>query len=223
MAVATVPFKRNRAHVVYKTKDGKRVPGTTTITAVLDKSRYLIPWANDLGLQGINANDYRDSMAGIGTLTHARILAELTGEPLVEEMQEYAPKEVALSDNAMLKFYEWQRAHDVKPMLVEVPLVSEQYRYGGTIDCFCWLDGRPALVDFKTSKAIYPEMQYQLAAYRQLLIENGNTPPESCRILRIGRDESEGFDEKIFGGLDRAWQVFWHLRQVYELTKKGGN
>ena len=222
MAVATVPFKRNRAHVVYKTKDGKRVPGTTTITGTLDKSRYLVPWANDLGKQGIDCNDYRDSMAGVGTLAHAMAHADLAGEPLTEDLTEYSPKEISLAENALIKFFDWRKAHDFKPVLLEAPLVSEEHRYGGTIDAYGLLDGVPALIDLKTSGNIYDDMKYQLAAYRQLLREHGYEV-QSARILRIGRDESEGFDEKIFGGLDRAWQVFWHLRQVYELTKKGGN
>ena len=61
-------------------------------------------------------------------------------------------------------------------------------------------------------------MVYQLAAYRQLLIEHGHTV-DNVRIVRIGRDESEGFEDRIFGNLDKAWQVFWHLRQIYDLRK----
>lgn len=218
---ATPAFRRNKAHTVYLLADGKRVPGTTTITGLLDRSRYLIPWANNLGLQGINASDYRDSMAGIGTLAHAMAQGELSGQPISEDLTEYSMKEISLAENAMIKFLDWRKAHDFKPILIEKPLVSEQHRYGGTIDAYGMLDGAFTLIDLKTSGRLYDDMKYQLAAYRQLLVENGY-PVDNARIVRIGRDESEGFEEQIFGGLDNAWQVFWHLRQVYELTKKTG-
>lgn len=221
MAVAKVEFKRTRAHVRYRLADGTVVPGTTTICGLLDKSGYLVPWANRLGLEGIDSNEYRDALAGVGTLTHARILAELSGEPLTEELREYSPKEIDLSDNAMLKFYAWQKQHEVEPILLEAQLVSEDYRYGGTIDCYCLLDGVPTLCDMKTSKAVYSDMVYQLAAYRQLLEEHGN-PVDGARIVRVGRDETEGFEERTFGDLDTAWEVFVHLRAIYDLKKRIG-
>lgn len=217
MAKATPPFKRNKAHTIYKLADGTRVPGTTTITSQLDKPQ-LIAWANRLGLEGINSMQYRDSMAGVGTLAHAMALSELSGEPLVEDLEEYSPKEISLAENAFIKFLNWRQAHDFNPVLMEKPLVSELYRYGGTIDSYGILDGKRSLVDLKTGKGIYPEMVYQLAAYKQLLEEHGYKVDE-VRIVRIGRDESEGFEERIFGGLDKAWQVFWHLIQIYYLRK----
>src|SRR5690606_31028805 len=99
-------------------------------------------------------------------------------------------KEISLAENALIKFLNWRRAHDFVPILLETPLVSEEHRFGGTIDAYGLLDGAPALIDLKTGRAIYPEMVYQLAAYRQLLIEHGYAV-DNVRIVRIGRDESE--------------------------------
>lgn len=217
MAEPTPAFKRHRAHIIYRTKDGARVPGTTTITGLLDKPA-LVGWANNLGLQGISSHDYVDSMAGVGTLAHAMCVAMLTGD-LTEDLDEYAPIEVRLARNSAAKFQVWLDEHEFKPILIEQPLVSEEHRFGGTVDMYGMLDGMYALVDLKTGKAIYPEMVYQLAAYRQLLIEHGHTV-DNVRIVRIGRDESEGFEERIFGNLDKAWRVFWHLRQIYDLRKE---
>lgn len=216
MAKSTPAFNRHRAHTIYRLNDGTRVPGTTTVTGLLDKPA-LVGWANDLGLQGINSRDYVDSMAGVGTLAHAMCVAMLTGD-LTEDLDEYAPIEVRLARNSAAKFQVWLDEHEFKPILIEQPLVSEEHRFGGTVDMYGMLDGMYALVDLKTGKAIYPEMVYQLAAYRQLLIEHGHTV-DNVRIVRIGRDESEGFEERIFGNLDKAWQVFWHLRQIYDLRK----
>ena len=223
MAVATPAFKRHKAHIVYKTFDGKRVPGTTTICGLLDKSTYLIPWANKLGLEGIDCNEYRDGMAGVGTLAHAMVQAELAGGECAEDVAEYSPKEIALAENALIKFLDWRKTHTIEPIWLERPFVSEDHRYGGTIDCYCLLDGKPTLVDFKTSKRIYDDMVYQLAAYRQLLREH-LYDVENTRILRIGRDEMEGFEEREFTAqqLDVAWEVFARLREIYDLKKRIG-
>ena len=58
--------KRGRVHTVYKTKDGKRVPGVTTILGVINKPA-LVRWANNLGLQGIDSTNYVDATARCGT------------------------------------------------------------------------------------------------------------------------------------------------------------
>lgn len=215
MSKSTPAMKRNKAHVVYTLGDGTRVPGTTTVIGLLNKPG-LVAWANKLGLQGINSASYVDSMAGVGTLAHAMAQAELTGKALTEDLTEYSPKEVDLAENALIKFLDWRKAHEFEPILTEQPLVSEQYQYGGTIDAYGLLDGVPTLVDLKTGKAIYDEMVYQLAAYKQLLEEYGYKV-DAVKIVRIGRDEQEGFEEREFQRLDKAWQVFWHLLQIYEL------
>jgi hypothetical protein len=75
------------------------------------------------------------------------------------------------------------------------------------------------LIDHKTGKGIYDEMFYQLAAYRQLLSEAGHQVT-SCRILRIGRDATEGFEERVMTDLTRQWKVFEHCLGIYELTRR---
>ena len=105
--------------------------------------------------------------------------------------------------------------------MAESPLVSEEYGFGGAIDCFCKLDGVYTLLDFKTGKAIYPEMMHQVAAYRQLLLEADQPVFNAdCRILRIGRDEDEGFEDKLVGNLDKHFELFKHCLAIYNLQKE---
>ena len=70
--------KRVKAHVTYYNKEGKRLPGTTTILGILNKP-LLVNWANNLGLQGINVRDYVDDKADIGTLVHDMMFCDLKG------------------------------------------------------------------------------------------------------------------------------------------------
>ncbi|NVM22878.1 MAG: hypothetical protein HWN68_13985 [Desulfobacterales bacterium] len=209
-----------KAHIRYKNREGKAIPGTTTITGLLAKPA-LIKWANNLGLQGIDSTKYRDKMADIGILAHYLIMCHLREVPekvKLEAMVEYSKDDIDKAENCVLSYFEWEKEHKVEPIVVETPLVSEAFQFGGTVDCFCKLDGDPTLLDFKTGKGIWPEMFYQLGAYFHLLKENGYVV-RGARILRIGRSEDEGFDEKKVGlmELDHNWEVFETLRKLYKL------
>ena len=81
------------------------------------------------------------------------------------------------------------------------------------------MEGQHILVDFKTSKAIYDEHKLQLAAYWQLLTENGWAVDEA-RIVSIGRDESEGFEERIYTDLSLEWELFLHAKAIYDLKRR---
>ena len=210
--------KSSKAHTVYKTQDGKRVPGATTITGLLNKP-FLVAWANRLGLEGIDSTKYRDAAADIGTLAHAMVQAHIQNEPM--DYDEYSSTQIDLASNAVLSYFEWEKQHEMIPILTEVPLVSNKYRFGGTVDCYCRLDGIPTLLDFKTGKAIYDEYFIQLAAYRALLMEHGHTV-DGCRILRIGRDETEGFEERVMPTTDSYFEIFKRLLDVYYLKKEVG-
>ena len=149
--------KVSKAHIRYKTSDGKVVPGATTITGLLNKP-YLIRWANQLGLEGIDSSKYTDEAASTGTLAHAMIQADLDGSKVDYSL--YSPLQVSNAENAVLSWYEWKKHHDIKPLLCEQPFVADTLPspfiedmpgYGGTVDCYCELDGKKTLLDFKTS------------------------------------------------------------------------
>lgn len=208
-------YKVSKAHTIYKTSDGKRVPGATTITSLLNKP-YLIKWANDLGLEGIDSTKYRDEAADIGTLAHSMVQAHLQGLKIDES--EYSPMQLDLAANAFLKYLEWEKGHKVNVILCETPLVSDAKLYGGTMDLYCELDGVKTLVDFKTGKAIYPEYFVQTAGYAELLSEHGHAV-EQIKILRIGRDETEGFEERTILNWDKHYKIFDNLNEIYQLKK----
>jgi hypothetical protein len=100
-------------------------------------------------------------------------------------------------------------------------MVSKEYGYGGTIDCFARRDdtGEFILLDFKTGKAIYTDHFYQLAAYENLLAEHGHRFDRTM-VLRIGREEAEGFEVRDIGNLDKHFAIFKHCLAVYNLQKE---
>ena len=206
----------SKAHVVYKTKDGRRVPGATTITGLRAKP-YLITWANNLGLEGIDSNKYRDQAAEIGTLAHALIQAHIQEQKL--DTSAFSPLQMDLAENAVLSYLQWEKGHKLTPLICETPMVSENYRYGGTVDCYCMLDGKPTLIDFKTGKSIYDEYFWQTAAYATILNEHGHDV-EEIKILRVGRDPTEGFEERSITDYRLPFQAFKCLLDLYYIEKE---
>lgn len=209
--------EKTRIHTVYKTSDGTRVPSVTTILGILNKPA-LLEWAWRCGCDGLDYKAVRDQAADIGTLAHYLIMCHLQGiEP---DTPQWSPADVDRAENCVLSYLEWERGKDLKPLLIEQQLVSEEDKFGGTVDCVAELNGEIVLVDYKTGKAIYPEMFAQLAAYRHLLA--GVVTVKSARILRIGRDENEGFEERLVTSdqLDKQWELFQHCLAIYNLQKE---
>ena len=207
---------KTKVHTVYKTQDGERVPSVTTILGILNKPA-LIHWAWECGTRGEDYRKVRDDAASVGTLAHYLILCHLKGiEP---DLSEYSPDDVTRAETCLIKYLDWEKEHPIEPVLVEAPLVSEKHNYGGTIDCLARLNGDLILIDHKTGKAIYSDMFYQLAAYQELLKENGYEVA-NARILRIGRDNLEGFEERVATNLDREFSLFHHCLEIYQLQKE---
>lgn len=213
MVIEKVAAKRAKTHQRYYNKAGDMMPGVTTILGVLNKPA-LVPWANGLGLNGINVKDYVDVLALIGTIAHDMICCHVQNKPF--QPNGHPADLIDKAENSFLKYLEWARTHKVEPILCEAPLVSERYGYGGTIDFYGLIDGVPTLKDYKTAKAIWPEHLYQVAGYRQLLIENEH-PVDAVGILQIGRSEDEGFSERVIADSSREWSIFEHCLALYKL------
>ncbi len=214
---------KSRVHTVYKTKDGVRVPGVTTILGELAKPA-LIHWAWDLGIKGIDYRVHRDELADIGSLVHDMILCDLKGKEC--DTSEYSKKQIDRAENCFLSYLEWKRQRVLEPTLVEEPLVSEKFRFGGKPDFLGKIDGVMTLADFKTGKRLYDEHRFQLAGYRHLLADNGFPVPDEYLLLNIGRDENEKFEELKRRNLTLESRVFLAALEIYKTKKeikKGNN
>uniref|UniRef100_A0A6M3LG56 PD-(D/E)XK endonuclease-like domain-containing protein n=1 Tax=viral metagenome TaxID=1070528 RepID=A0A6M3LG56_9ZZZZ len=218
MAAATEALKRVKAHTRYVTADGQRVPGCTTITGILNKPA-LVGWANRLGLEGVDVEEYVDVLAGIGTLVHTMILADCRREEV--DIDTYTPEQVRLAENAFLSYLSWRKAHTVIPVLVEQPLVSGDHRFGGTPDLVAEVDGTLELVDFKSGSGIYPEHLHQVCGGYKLLVNEHGYNPQRIRIVRIPRAESEAFEEHLLpaGSCQPHVDLFLHALAIYRIQQ----
>lgn len=205
MTVALMKLDLAAPHTVYKTADGKRAPGVTTVLGVLDKAA-LLPWAAGLeralvlehaGAGTLDAlpRQYafeakRDKAADLGTITHARIEAWLKGTELDPDG---LPADLyAESVHGYERFREWWFGEGLQVVASELPLVSERYRVGGTLDVVARdAAGELVLVDIKTSNATrtwpYPSVIGQVAAYRALWGEHNSQRIGRVAVARVGK------------------------------------
>ena len=208
---------KTEAHQLYK--DGEEhLPGVTTVIGVLNKPA-LAKWANNLGLQGIDSNRYVFERAEIGTLAHEAIMAYFLKKKV--DTSDYSENQIVQARLAVAHFHRWEKIYHVKPILIEKHLISRKFGFGGTIDLFAELttdiSQTRELVDFKTSKEIYPTTYVQVAAYEQLLIENGYIP-DGVRVLKIpAYVEQESFDDKQLLKLDKYWLIYLHCLAIYKM------
>ena len=205
----------------YKLKDGTRVPGTTTITGRYKDSAGLIHWAWDLGMNGVDYRAARDQAADAGTLAHDMIEARICGrDPFAVEGD---PEQFEKARQAYDSFEEWFAGTRIKIVATEMPLVSEIHRFGGTPDGLGEeVSGAFCLLDWKSSNKIYPEYLLQLAAYRQLVEENGICGCiERFHLLRVGKEFCD-FHHHSWPreALDPAWRAFGLMRDLYDLDKR---
>jgi PD-(D/E)XK nuclease superfamily len=209
--------KTTRAHQRYTLSDGTPAPGVTTVLGILAKPA-LIYWAWDLGMKGEDYRKVRDKAADIGTIAHALIEADIKGVTL--DKSDYAPSSLDKAETAYLAWLDWKKNFELETVASEVQLASEKFGYGGTLDWIARRDGHIWLVDFKSSKGIYDEMRYQLAAYQVLWNENNpDKPIAHCHIVKIGKEDG-AFEHHKFEDLTKEFEIFRHCLAIYKLTKK---
>src|SRR5687767_7040763 len=125
---------------IYKTKDGKRVPGTTTIISRFKDSGGLIHWAWQLGSDGEDYSEARDAAASAGTLVHTMVERHFAGQdPYAVEGE---PMLVALARKGFEGVAAWADQSKIQVTVGEQPLVSERHRFGGTPDAIGLVCGR---------------------------------------------------------------------------------
>ena len=218
--MSTTTFTRAKAHTRYTLADGTVVPSATTVIGVLGLNKQaLIAWAARLASQGIDPMRYRDEAADAGSCAHEMVRAYWRGEE--PDLSPYSQEQIQAARNSLQAFYKWVERKHIEPILVEQPMVSERHRFGGTPDVVAVVDGKLELLDWKTSAGLYIEHKIQVSAYYHMLKEHGYKV-QRVRLIRIGREEGDSFEEHVVGKRDLAmlWKLFLHARAIYDLAQQ---
>ncbi|MDE2098421.1 MAG: hypothetical protein KGL39_14305 [Patescibacteria group bacterium] len=191
------------------------VPSITTILKVIGKGDALTQWAancaadyvretlkpgaplDEIGISAL-ADGARFAFrraskkaCDIGTLVHRWV------ESYLLQQRDKGPCPVVAlplnneAANAYMGAIKWLRHHAYKPQATETRLYSLKHNYAGTADAqgiAASVNGKLCIVDWKTSKAIYPEYRFQTAAYAQAYSEMTGQKVRDRWIVRIGKD-----------------------------------
>jgi hypothetical protein len=127
--------------------------------------------------------------ADIGTMAHTFI------EEHVKYQIEHKGKKSTRSKpsqpqvrQAFEAFLGWEKDNKPYYLHTERYIYSRKYGYAGTIDAEVNLNKGLGALDFKTSKAIYPQYRLQLAAYIQARHEEEGGYYTQNHLIRIGKD-----------------------------------
>lgn len=190
--------------------DGERVPGVTSITGIIDKSRPLIYWAVGLAREHLFS-----SLEVIAKTTDAQKISDIitvaceqhkvkkdeaatSGTKVHQWVQGFIEgKEVDIpSDpevkNGITAFLKWvDSGVQLNFSESEKIVYSKKYNYAGILDAVGEVDGKSCLIDFKTSNAVYPEMILQVAAYANAYEEMTGNKIKMLYIARFDKATGE--------------------------------
>lgn len=213
-------------HQRYVTKDGKVVPGTTTVIDILGlKTGPLLGWNRKLMREGKDPEAMLNYYADIGTYAHAlveeHIRKQLGEENAVAVIRDEYSKEVQdQGEIGFESFLLWEDEHKVVYHASEQQLASEKYRYGGTIDILANVDGVDFVIDLKTSNQVHTGHIIQIAAYWSLYNENSGENRRAM-VLKIGKNVVSYMDYEIKEDkLKKAFNVFWHLLNIFKVVEE---
>lgn len=138
-----------------------------------------------MGLKGVDTTKVRDKSADLGSLTHFQISCFL--ENVEPDMREYSDEYIAKSRFGFDKFMDFWTKERLIMVASERQMVSELYRYGGTLDIVARdEDGLLVLLDAKSArKTVYFGMKAQLGLYENLWNECNEEKIARRAIVRI--------------------------------------
>jgi len=208
----------------YRTKKGGRVSGVTTIISgnLAWNKQALMYWAWNEGKEGRDFRKTRDAAADVGMIAHAMVEGDLKGKP-------YKPAVgidksiIDKAENAYLAYLEFKDVVGLKMIESEKSMVSEEFKFGGTIDIAA-IKKVTAIIDLKTSKQIYADHKIQISAYGKLWNENiPENPIQAYYILKLGKEDGS-FSYHYFppDALEKEWMVFKALLILHNLKKQIG-
>lgn len=202
------------------TIDGIDMPSVTSVLGTVDKSDALIPWAVRQCTKFIRENKgNRESYPTLDRLLESaennwrtvRNEAADTGTQAHNEIEEYIKRGVIPSDTpAFTAFKSWEEQHGVIWKRSELTVHHPGEFYAGTLDAVCLFEGKPYVIDFKTSNGFYDTFGMQIAAYGEASKAWG-VEIEGGGILRL--DKTTGLPEwrDYSHRMARDYAAFLHL------------
>lgn len=210
---------------VYQRGEGVYYPSVTTILQYMPKNKFFEMWLKDVGH---NADLIMRRAGKEGTQVHEAIETLLDGEEL-HWMDDYGNAKYNEKVWEMInKFVDFWTTYKPELISTEEFVYSDEYRYAGTADLVCKLDGETWLIDFKTSNSLHKSYDLQLASYAKALKESKDIEIERTGILWLksskrgsskqkGRIQGKGWELKMIDDIEENFELFQLIRKLYNL------
>lgn len=229
-----VKFSENN-HSYYV--DGKRVQSVSSIVNQLDNPALTFwklncagNYLNDLLNKGIQINQshieeakkYNETISGeskeIGTKVHdycEKFAIACMEKKDLPEIPKDIDDKIISGINA---FLEWYSNNDIEFLEIEKIVYSKKLNYIGKFDALCKINGVITLVDYKTSKGIYDNQDWQLCGYSIAYKEEfGNNP---IQLMLVHFDKESGiFTPHIIENQEKKEQIFSTMAILKNLLK----
>ena len=206
----------------YRLANGKKVSGVTTIDNNIGWGKEgMIYNASRLGLEGKDYKEVWGKEMTSGSVAHALIEADLKGYLKKYEEEELPKIDPEIKEKAIggwTSWDDWRKRMKFTLFKSELKLVSEKYKFGGTIDFIPYINDQLCIFDFKTG-AVYETALLQTSAYRELAKENGIETPGGIHILQLGKEDAS-FKHYFYQSLPEAWEAFLAALKLHELHPK---
>lgn len=210
---------------VYQRSENLFYPSVTSVLGYLPADPFFLEWLKN---SGHNADILRTKAAREGTQVHSAIEDLIAGKK-IEWQDDWGKAKYSLQVWQMiLRFADFFNVHKPKTIASEKFIWSDKYRYAGTADYICEMDGEVWLIDFKTSNQLSKSYDLQLAAYAKALEECAGIHIDKAGILwlkastrkaskRQGVYQGEGWQIKVVEDLSRDFEAFQNVYRIFEL------
>lgn len=242
--------------------DGKPVTGVTTLIGGGIPKPALIAWAPRIVAEWVTDPAHREELDALLAGNRDQAIRELKSIPTKErdsagergtEVHHYAeivanqgevdvPEDLAGFIEGYVAFLEaWQ----ITVIHTEMSVGNRQHWYSGTLDMICTspflADGKPVMIDLKTSKYVYGETALQNAAYSRAEfygLEGDEHPlPEvaATYVAHVTPMDREGLNARYEGKplgtslyqladspeqIDQQFQMFLTAAYIHKTTKQ---
>lgn len=223
----------------YFLKSGEKVPSVTTIIGKFKDPGALMYWsagqtaeyimkhcpetptrADVLKLCDAGRMAYRntrDAAAAAGTMAHEAAEAWVRKLPYEFEGSADVVEKAKKSYGA---FLEWTNQTRLTVTHTELPLVSELYKFGGTMDG-ATMNNKRGILDYKTSNSLFAEYLIQIAGYGILWREHFPGDPVTGGYFLARFDRTHGdFGLHWWGELQSAERAFLLMRELYGINQE---
>ena len=174
-------------------------PSVTYIIGCVYPASYgLTNWIGDVGNK--RAEEIRDDAGEEGSFVHEAIEKILKGGFISSDdiSSRFKSKRSLKIHRCLKAFLDWFEEYQPETVATEQTIWNDDPLYAGTLDYKCIIQGEKWIIDFKTSKSIYPSAKVQLSAYnhsdnggkdKAAILHLGNTTKKKYSFLEIDQDK----------------------------------